>query len=372
MAIAWATYRLPLAAGVGTAATLRVVTELIGLVSNFGVNFPHVIGHNHAILRIIWLKWDAAWLASIAQYGYPSGHLLPGHQNAIAFAPLIPGPPGWFMTSPESATTAAGCSWPSSRSVIALVGVHRIVAADHGPKIAGTTVTLVAAWPAAFFLVTGYTESLALAAITWAFVAVRERHYLVAGVLAAAATMTKYYAIVLVVALAVELWDDRKPPSLLELLCPLAYLIVPALAFLVAWMIYCSQQFGDALAFVHAQAAWGRGFDWPWVLIGRTAGDLVHLSFLDTARASVVELFDAVTVLLLAVATVYTFVRVRRSYGVLLLLGLCVFVFENVLTSEIREVLWLFPFFLVLALWCQRSVWLERLMYAFMLPSADS
>ena len=85
---------------------------------------------------------------------------------------------------------------------------------------------------------------------------------------------------------------------------------------------------------------------------------------------AVTELFDAVTVVLLAIVAVYCYLRVRKSYGVLLGLGWCVYCFETVLFSETREVLVLFPLFVGLGAWAVRGRWREPLLMAMFIPCA--
>ena len=84
----------------------------------------------------------------------------------------------------------------------------------------------------------------------------------------------------------------------------------------MASVAYEKAHFGEWLAFVHSQAQWHRHLSWPWTSIGHAVSDLVHWRLLDTSTASVVELFDLVTVVLLAVAAVVAFIRIRPSYGV--------------------------------------------------------
>ena len=75
------------------------------------------------------------------------------------------------------------------------------------------------------------------------------------------------------------------------------------------------------------------------------------------------------TVVLLAVVAVWVFVRVRRSYGVMLGLSWCVYCFESVLVGEVREVLVLAPFFIGLGMWVAGHPWRERVLLALFLPA---
>jgi hypothetical protein len=148
----------------------------------------------------------------------------------------------------------------------------------------------------------------------------------------------------------------------------LSSVVVPTVVVFSGWMIYLFVRTGSAISFLHTQAAlWNRHFAFPWTLAHRTASDFFHWRFL-TQTMAVTELFDAVTVVLLAIVAIYCYLRVRKSYGVLLGLGWCVYCFETVLMSETREVLVLFPFFVGLGAWATRGRWREPLLLALFIP----
>jgi hypothetical protein len=241
--------------------------------------------------------------------------------------------------------------------------------------VSDSGVLLLAAFPTAFFLVISYPESLALVFLLAAFLAMRRQLWLVAGLAAAGATMTSFYLVIVVAALVFEYGDQRRHargsavPDVKDAV-PLALLGVPAALCIGAWMLVDDHLFGDPLAFVHAQANWGRHVAFPWTLAHRTLGDLVHWRFLDTSTQSFMELFDTVTVLVLVALAVYVYLRVRRSYGILLGVAGCVYVFQTMLYSQTREVLVLFPFFIGLGRWAAGHPWRERLLVAVFLPSA--
>jgi hypothetical protein len=96
----------------------------------------------------------------------------------------------------------------------------------------------------------------------------------------------------------------------------------------------------------------------------------VHWRFLDTSTASVNELLDTVTVLLLAGAAVYAWRRLSRSTGLLLGLGVCALTFQTVLLSVTREALVFAPLFVALGSWTVRRRWLERVLLALFIPCA--
>lgn len=375
----WEVVRRPLVVAVAVTFVLRVATTLVALVSTYGVAFPHVVGHQPSVLVDVWQHWDSGYYLTIAQHGYPSARALGAMHGSIpkfaAFGPAYPA-----LVALVQAVTRMGWVWAAefSSALAAVAGIAGLVVLaekDQGAATANVSVTLLAAFPTAFFLLAEYPESLALAFLVWAFIAARNERWVFAGLAAAGAAATNFYLAIAVVALIVAFVEYRPagtrwPHQGFRDLAAPAVLVAPAVIFFAIWMVVCKHLYGTPLAFVRAQADWGRHFAFPWTLAHRTIGDLVHLRFLDTATASVMELFDSVTVVLLAVTAVYVFLRVRRSYGVLLGLAFCVYTFQTILYSETREVLVLFPFFMGVAAWVAGHPWRERFVLACFLPSA--
>ena len=370
----WAQWSRPFAIALGATAVLRIVTGIIALDAVYGSSFPHVVAAHPAELFDVFSHWDAGYYSLIATHGYPAAHggVVP---QAAAFGPLYPFLVAVVHIIGGVAVPLAAQLVSMASLVVALAVLVRLTDADSSRALSGSTVTLLAAFPTAFFLVGEYADSLALALVIVGFAAARRRWWLVAGLCAGGAFLTKFYLGIVVAALLVEVWDVRRTGSArrmstTDLLRAVAAVVIPTVVAATSWMVVSAQHFGDALAFVHVQSAWGRHFGTPWGLAWTTGGDLVHLRFLDTSTASVMELFDTVTVVLLAGAAVYSYLRIRRSYGVLLGLALVIFTFQNILYSESREVLALFPFFLAGGTWVVGHPWRERFVLAVFLPSA--
>jgi hypothetical protein len=381
----WLEWRRPVVLAVSATIGFRLVVTWIALVSADGVKFPHVVARHPGVLTQILAQWDTGYYLTLAQHGYPgqtaAASVQTAHRAFYAFGPLYPLVVGvthdvfrfGYVTSGEIVSTLG--------LMVALAALWKLVDLEVGRRAADGACVLLLAWPSAFFLVAAYPESVVLAAATVAFLAARRGHYVTAGVLAAAATMGKYYLVFLAVPLALEVWVAPRDRASwrhgrdLAWLSPgrvtgarLAAAAGPTLLAVVAWVSYQEAHFGEGLAFLHAQAQWHRHLSWPWTSIGHAVSDLVHWRLLDTSTASVVELFDLVTVVLIALAAVVAFVRIRPSYGVLLGLVWCVFTFQTVLLSESREVLVLFPFFAALGVWVARHQWRERALLFLFLP----
>lgn len=383
----WAAWRRPLTVAVAATIGFRLVVTWVALVSAHGVKFPHVVARHPSVLTQVLAQWDAGYYLSIAAHGYPAqagpAAVQSAHRAFYAFGPLYPSLVSLVHGVTRFGYVTSGEIVSTLGLVVALAALWKLVAGELGTQAADGACVLLLAWPSAFFLVTTYPESVTLAAATLAFLAARRGHYVAAGLLAAAAAMGKYYLILLVVPLAMEVWIAPRARERWRAGGDFAWLtpgrvtaaravavVGPTVAVFVAWIAYQKAHFGEWLAFVHAQAQWHRHVSWPWSSLGHAVSDLVHWRLLDTSTASVVELFDLVTVLLLALAAVVAYVRIRPSYGVLLALAWCVFTFQTILLSESREVLVLFPFFAAFGVWVAGHPWRERALLFLFLPCA--
>ncbi len=381
----WADWRRPVTIAVGATIGFRLIVTWVALVSEYTVSFPHLVARHPSVLWDVLDKWDGGYYIALAAHGYPAHTTVAAANHAglafYAFGPLYPalvalthGITGaTYELSAELVSTTA--------LVVALAAMWKLLDLDLGVRAADAACVMLLAWPSAFFLVATYPESVTLAVVTLSFLAARRGHFVAAGLLAAAAVAGKSYLIILLVALAMEVWSAPRDRASwragrdLEWLSPLwvtvgrmVAIAAPTVAFLVAWVAYQRARFDEWVPFIRSQALWNRHFGLPWDSIGRAVTDLVRLRLLDTSTESVAELFDLVTVLLLAVTAVIAYVRVRRSYGVLLGLAWCVFTFQTILQSQSRDVLVLFPFFAALGVWVARHPWRERALLFLFLP----
>jgi hypothetical protein len=380
----WVDWRRPVIIAVGATVGFRLIVTWVALVSEYTVSFPHFVARHPSVLWDVLYKWDGGYYIALAAHGYP-GHTTAAADHVglafYAFGPLYPALVA-LTHAITGATYELSAELVSTTAlVVALAAMWKLLDLDLGVRAADAACVMLLAWPSAFFLVATYPESVTLAAVTLSFLAARRGHFVAAGLLAAAAVAGKSYLVVLLVALAMEVWSaphDRtswragRDLGWLSLrrvtVGRMVAIVAPSVAFLVGWVAYQRARFDEWFPFVRSQALWNRHFGLPWDSIGRAVTDLVHLRLLDTTTESVAELFDLVTVLLLAVAAVVAYIRVRRSYGVLLGLAWCVFTFQTILQSQSRDVLVLFPFFAALGVWVARHQWRERALLFLFLP----
>lgn len=329
-------------------------------------------------------RWDAGWYASIVQHGYL---YTPGKQSNVAFFPLYPVLMG--VGTPVTGNPYLG------GYAVSFVGsfaagwlLLRWVKLESGSEVtAQRALVLLLSFPTAFYLFAPYTESLFLALSLGAVYAGRERLWLVAGLCGMAAAATRSTGIVLWGVLGL-MWLQAHGwyllrvhrranwPALLAALrgdgVSLAKLSLVPLG-LGAYMIYLQVAFGDALAFVHVQEAWGRSFVGFWSILPMRILDVIGLLWRQEVElGDLVMAFDVGLVLLALGVVVPLWRRFGAPYALFVLLGALIPLSTGTWSLS-RYVLVLFPVYLMLAEWSGGRPWLDAaLRYGFALAQAGA
>ncbi len=147
-------------------------------------------------------RWDAVWYLRIAEHGYGLDAFRP------AFFPLYP-----LLVRIAGAAVGSLVLGGVLVSVacfgVALYLLRRLTALELGPEAARGAVWLTAAFPMAFFFSAVYAEALFLALSVGCVYAARTDRWAWAGTLGLLATATRSAGVVLLVPLAVLLWEHR-------------------------------------------------------------------------------------------------------------------------------------------------------------------
>ena len=336
-------------------AALRIVTLVVVTLAAYGGRAGiELAQHGVAAITRPWQQWDANWFTWIARVGYAP--LSPVHTNgrvydAIVWPPLFPGLIA-AISKPTGLDQGVVALTISSIVLFAAVaGLFRVVQVDHGEGVALATEALVLVYPSSMFLGAGYTEGLLLGLGAWSFWAAMTGRWPLAGILAAAAVMTKFYAVILVAALVWEYMDQRGW-SWRRVRGDVAWLAVPWAAVLAGWLLYVQLLVGDWTRVLTSQKYWDRHLAMPWVSVLDAAGTLSRFRFIGVV--------DLGALVLLAILTAYSYGRVRRSYNVFLALGVVACVTSSTLVSTGRYTTIMFPMFIAAALLLRSRPWLER------------
>jgi Mannosyltransferase (PIG-V) len=211
-------------------------------------------------------RWDTDFYYQIATVGYrwdPSVFL---HQNVVFF-PLYPLLMRWGGALLGGHPLLAGTIISLAAFAGAIALLYRLAVIEVGEEKAWPVILLVATYPYAVFFSVVYTESLFLFLTVGAFYAMRRRYLSLAALSGFAAGLTRpngFWLALPLLWLAATIPSDasddaakprpwwkqrRRVTAILVALAPLAGVAV--------FSAYLYVRFGDALAWVHGQAAWG-------------------------------------------------------------------------------------------------------------------
>jgi 4-amino-4-deoxy-L-arabinose transferase-like glycosyltransferase len=300
-----------------------------------------------------WANFDGAHYLTIAKEGY--------YQFQQAFFPFYP----YLLRSLSHLTKNylfSGLLISHLSLLAALFLFYRLVNLDFNEKIAKRSLIYLLLFPTSFYFGGVYTESLFLALILGSFYAARKKQWVIAGILGALASATRFVGIFLFPALLLE-WSQgkekskkRKIKSFLPLLLILSGLLI--------YMWYLNKTVGDPLYFIHVQ---------PFFGAQRTGGKIIllyqvfwrYLKMLVTVEkmtptyfVCLLEFFSGLAFLVL---TIFTYLRLRLSYFVFMALAYLVPTLTGTFSSLPRYVLICFPGFILLSLWSEKYRWLKRL-----------
>ncbi len=292
-------------------------------------------------------RWDTDFYHQIATVGYrwdPSAFL---HQNVVFF-PLYPLLMRWGGALLGGHPLLAGTVISLAAFAGAIALLYRMTVLELGEEKAWPVILLLSTYPFALFYSVVYTESLFLFLTVGAFYAMRRRYLLLAALAGFAAGLTRPNGFWLAVPL---LWlatrgaegrggrGGRDVPAILAALAPLAGVAI--------FSAYLSVRFGDALAWMHGQAAWGMP------LLGRgPAPDPVRTAEDLRLKASEVIVYagDIAAFFLAATSILPVARRVGAAYGLWIAINIFPPVAAHLFISLGRFTSVLFPLFFWLAL----------------------
>ena len=201
------------------------------------------------------LQWDSEWYFKIVKDGYQyNGD--PTVQQNIVFYPLFPMLARGLATIGGLAPADAMLLVSNVAGLLAIVMLFKLVREECGDQLALATIALLGFFPASVLLSAGYTEPLALLLIVSFFLALKQKYYLSAALLAGLAIATRSTGIVLLPVLLWEIWRNRDKKPFLPALLPCVLL---ATSGIWLFMIYLWSAFGTPFAFADGQMAFHEG-----------------------------------------------------------------------------------------------------------------
>ena len=400
----WRANRVPFALWAGWRIALFLIPFWAGVLFPAGMSPgqqpPVTPSQDVVVERAIrtWTRYDGGYYTSIARYGYA----IP---EDAAFYPLYPATVRLLATTTRLSTgeydgfNIAAIIVSSLASLAAFCLLYHLTRLDDDADTARRAVLYMAIWPMAFFFAALYTESLFVAVTLAAFWCARRWRWSWSLTWAALAVLTRNQGVIVVVALAVEYLQQAFRAKEIEAATlrrdgasghlsdhtasitalggvshadktikarQILWFALPVLAW-AAWAWFNARVYGDALAFVKVQGAWGKIASDPFTSLGTAwqnfshpRGDPAFVLWPRDVTRAVQETVDlpftvAYTVLTIAVIVACARGRMPLSYGVysvgVLFLPLFAAVGGIPLQSMPRYGLVLFPIFIVLARW---------------------
>lgn len=294
--------------------------------------------------------WDTASYQQIAANGYT---YTPDQPSTIAFFPMYALLMRWANDLiPGPGDVKAGVIVNVFALLVGVIYVFLLVRRDFSETIAWRTVGFLLLFPSAFFFSVAYSEAIFLAGVAGSLYHARRGQWVRAGLFAAFGSATKLAGILLIVPLVVEsltqrAWTRPRPFTLAGVL------LAPMGA--VAYFAWLHVQYGSYRTFFDAQQNWIRESFSPVFLMGiqRLRGDISDAVLFYPPTITPVPgvwiLIDTTLVALFLAAGIYLWLRVRASYGALVIAPSLLFGLSGNPQSLNRYLLVLFPVYILLA-----------------------
>ncbi len=202
----------------------------------------------------VFSAWDSGWYGQIASQGYYYSDN--NKLYSVAFFPLFPLVTRVFMTFGLPFEIAG--TLVNNLAFLAVLRVLYLWVEERYSTSAARWATAVLAWcPYSLYGTVIYTEGLFLLCSTSALRAFDKKKYTWVAFWGSLATATRITGLALIPAFIFASWKQRRGTK--------AFIASLAVGGgLLLYSLYCQIQFGDFLAFFHAQKGWrsSYGFDW--------------------------------------------------------------------------------------------------------------
>jgi Mannosyltransferase (PIG-V) len=309
------------------------------------------VGTGLSSLATAWERWDVLWFLRIASEGYSAT------DGSAAFFPLYPLLVG-MLSFVLGGYLSAAIVVSNAAFLGALYVVYRLTEDEFGDSTARRTILYLAVFPASYFFIAPYSESLFLLLSASCLWAARRDRWGVAAVTGALASATRNVGLLLIPALVAQALiayrASRESSEKKGLLLPLgASALVAAGAF--GYLAFWSTSSAGWLAPFEAQGNWLREFSFaPSTVL---EGTRLAFSFLGIYPGGF-HMLDWLIVIPMIVAAGWVVVRTPLPYRIYTALSLLVplsFVFgSRPFMSVPRFMVVVFPLFWALARFTER------------------
>lgn len=302
----------------------------------FGGGFDNYQKH---LILYPWANFDGEHFVSIAQSGYKS--------LEYAFFPLYPKIISVALPYFKEQLFAAILLGQITSSLFflgAMIVFYKLLRLDYFFIESLGVIILLLVFPTSFFFSAVYSESLFLLLTLLSFYFGRKKNWLLAAVFGGAATLSRFWGVLIFPALLIEAWVLRE-----QLKRVFWLLLIPI--SLLGYMIYLQINFGDYLAFYHQQLVVGEQHQSGVVLLPQVF--YRYLKILFSLEKNSYKYFNLLLEFLLGILFLFLpiygyFKKIRLSYLFFALSGYLLPTIQGSFSSMPRYILVLFPSFIAL------------------------
>lgn len=290
-----------------------------------------------------WHRWDTAWYIKIAIQGYRA------NDPTVVFPPLYPLLIRLTVPFCAGNYVLASLLVSNAACLVLLILLFKLIELEGGSGgVAVTTLICLLAFPSAYYLTAGYSETLFLSLILGAFYSAFRHKWWLAGGLAALATLTRLQGAMLFIPLGWIAYVQFREAGIRPVLARLPAVLGGPLSAL-AYVVYLS-----ASGFMSTEAAYLQ----EWQLTTRFPWESVQnfLSRLITNANAMPdwEKNNALVLLFIVITGIAVLVKLRMPYKLYVWLTLPLLLlryhYGPQFEGMIRYVLVMFPCFIAVAM----------------------
>lgn len=316
----------------------------------FNTAYPHK-GPLADLVLGAWYRWDTTWYITVATQGYSAA------PEAVVFPPLYPLLIRYLGQLVGRQYLLAALIISNAAYFGSLYMLYRMVEARFSVPLARRSLVWLALFPAAFYYLAGYNESLFLLLTLLTLSAAEDRRWCLAGASLYLATLTRWNGVVLTVPLLYEMLhggDGKLRPlqpkqwyhSLVQLRAGALAVSAAPLAIGTQFLyLYLTDVIPPTYAYPRM---WHSRIAWPWVSIAEAVPFLLGTDIHPTEGIGLIMLAFFLVLTLMAMR------RLRPSWWLFALISQIFFLSRvqglRPLEGTLRYLAVLFPIFVFLAL----------------------
>ena len=295
-----------------------------------------------------WANFDGEHYLAIAQHGYGNGE-----QAFFFLYPLLIRTLSWPLRGDLYFLGLSALFISTSSFFLGLIGLWKLLEFDFKKEIIQLVMLTIIVFPTSFYFGSVYTEALFFCFSVWAFYFARKGNWLLAGLLGALSSMTRFLGIFLLPVFIIEWWLQRKNSKIDPKVAGI--LLIPF--GLLFYMFYLFKTTGDPFAFLHTLSMFGEQRSSTPIVLPQVFWRYFKI-LVDVPKdnpiflTTLLEFVVAVGFLLLSFLS---FVKLRLSYAIWLTLGYIIPTLSGSFSSLPRYVLPLFPGFLIMAIYLNKK-----------------